>query len=38
MRLYQVIGNVLDVEPATLSGGDSNADNTPNWIRCATSR
>ena len=30
MRLYQVIGNVLDVEPTTLSE-ESNADNTANW-------
>ena len=30
MRLYQVIGNVLNVEPSTLSE-DSNADNTANW-------
>ena len=30
MRLYQVIGNVLDVEPTALSE-ESNADNTPNW-------
>ena len=30
MQLYQIVGNILRVEPATLSE-DSNAQNTPNW-------
>ncbi|MEM7777724.1 MAG: acyl carrier protein [Pseudomonadota bacterium] len=30
MRLYEVIGKVLDVDPNTLSD-ESNAENTPNW-------
>jgi acyl carrier protein len=30
MQLYQLIGKVLGVDPATLSE-DSNAQNTPKW-------
>ena len=30
MKLYEVIGGVLDVDPSTLSD-ESNALNTPNW-------
>lgn len=30
MRLYQVIGSVLQVDPDTL-GEESNAENTKNW-------
>jgi acyl carrier protein len=30
MQLYQLIGKVLNVDPATLNE-DSNAQNTPNW-------
>lgn len=30
MRLFQVIGNVLKVDPATLSV-ESNAESVPNW-------
>lgn len=30
MRLYQVIGNILKVDPTTLSE-TSNAENTQNW-------
>jgi acyl carrier protein len=30
MKLYQIIGNVLRVDPASLSE-DSNAQNTPRW-------
>jgi acyl carrier protein len=30
MKLYQIVGNVLKVDPATLTPG-SNAQNTPNW-------
>ncbi len=30
MNVYQVIANVLDVDPASLND-ESNAQNTPNW-------
>jgi len=30
MKLYQIVGNVLGVDPRTLSS-ESNAENTPNW-------
>jgi acyl carrier protein len=30
MQLYQLIGKVLEVDPATLSEG-SNSQNTPKW-------
>jgi acyl carrier protein len=30
MRLYQIIGNILGVDPSTLSD-ESNASNTDNW-------
>jgi acyl carrier protein len=30
MQLYQLIGQVLNVDPSTLNE-DSNAQNTPNW-------
>ena len=30
MKLYQIVGNVLGVDPNTLTP-TSNAENTPNW-------
>ena len=30
MKLYQIVGNVLGVDPSTLAA-TSNAENTPNW-------
>ena len=30
MKLYQIVGNILRIDPATLSP-ESNAQNTPNW-------
>jgi acyl carrier protein len=30
MKLYQIVGDILRVDPALLSG-ESNAQNTPNW-------
>ncbi|HEX4892972.1 MAG TPA: acyl carrier protein [Hyphomicrobiaceae bacterium] len=30
MKLYQIVGNILRIDPASLSP-ESNAQNTPNW-------
>jgi acyl carrier protein len=30
VKLYQIVGNILRIDPSTLSA-ESNAQNTPNW-------